>query len=380
MRVCYLSQQIGDIRTGVGTYANNLIPALAERGVEATVIGRGEAPDWPGVSYHPVPWSMRDPTPEGWLSFAWGAARRLRRLGAGSFDLVHFLDARESLFARRRRGARVVGTIHDCYLAEAARSPRYWKARYTDWLPRYGYHRVARILERRALRRLDAVIANSDYVRQAVTAGYRLPPERLRTVHYGLVFPWGPPPGGRTRRCPEVLFVGANLERKGLPALLRALVAVRPTVPGLRLHVVGDHPVRPRMEALARELGIAPLVVFHGFLPHDALSPLYRTARVLALPSEVEGFGITLLEAMHSGLPVIGSVRGGSAELVREGWNGYLVEPGDVATLAARLGVLLTDDRLCAELGGHGRETAARFALPRMVDETLAVYRAVVPA
>ena len=375
MRVCFLSQQIGDIRTGVGTYANNLIPALAGRGVETTVIGRGEAPTWPGVSYHPVSWPTHDPTPEGWLSFAWGAARRLRRLGFEGFDLVHCLDARESLFVRRRHGVPVVGTIHDCYLAQAA-GPRYWKARYSDWLPRYGYHRLARLLERRALRRLDAIIANSDYVRQAVVTGYGLGRERLRTIHYGFEFPWGAP-AGRAPGRPEVLFVGANLERKGLPGLLRALAALRPAVPGLRLHVVGDHPVRPRMEALARELGIASLVVFHGFLPHEALAPLYGTARVLALPSEVEGFGITLLEAMHSGLPVIASTRGGSAEVVREGWNGYLVEPGDVPTLARRLRALLTDDRLWAELGDRGRETAARFALPRMVEETLALYRGV---
>ena len=378
MRVCFVSQQLHDIRTGVGTYANNLIPALIARGVSATVVGRGAAPAWPGVTVHTVAPSRRDPTPEGWFSFAWGAARELRRLG-GRFDLVHFLDAREALF-HGRRGAPVLGSIHDCYLAEADPSPGYWKARYADWFPRWAYHRVARVLERRALGKLDALIANSDYVRQAVAAGHALPLERLRTVYYGFTFPWGPPPAGETRRRPEVLFIGANLQRKGLPALLRALAGLRAELPELRLHVVGDHPMRPQMEALARELGMGGLVTFHGFLPHDALAPLFRAARVLALPSEVEGFGITLLEAMHCGVPVIASTRGGSPELVRDAWNGFLVEPGDVDTLAARLRVLLTDDRRWAELRAHGEETAAGFTLPRMVDETLAVYRTLVPA
>src|SRR5262245_48417034 len=202
----------------------------------------------------------RDPTPEGWLSFAWAAARRVRGLGAG-YDLVHFLDAREALFFRPRRGVPVVGTIHDCYLAEAARTLGYWKARYADWLPRYAYHRVARTLERRALGRLDAIVANSDYVRAAVAGAYRLPAGRLRTIYYGFVFPWESPPRAEAHRRPEILFVGANLQRKGLPALLHALVEVRAAVPEVRLHVVGDHPVRPHMEALARELGVAGQVV-----------------------------------------------------------------------------------------------------------------------
>ncbi len=378
MRVCIVSQQIQDIRTGLGTYANNLIPALAGRGVEVTLVGRGEAPGWAGVTYHGVPPVKGDPTPEAWLSFAWGARSRLRRLAAAGVDLIHFLDARESFFWRRRQGVPVVGTIHDCYLAEAATGLRYWRARYADWLPRYAYHRVARVLERRALGRLDALAANSDYVREAVARSYRLPAERLRTIYYGFVFPWASPPASDTCRRPEILFVGANLQRKGLPALLRAVAALRTAVPGLRVHVVGDHPVRPQMEALARTLGVAGLVTFHGFLPHEALAPLYRTARVLALPSEVEGFGITLLEAMHSGMPVIASAHGGSPELVRDGWNGYLVAPGDVDALATRLRTLLTDDPVWTELAGHGRETAGRYALPRMVDETLALYGAVV--
>jgi glycosyltransferase involved in cell wall biosynthesis len=370
-----VSQQIQSIRTGLGTYANNLIPALAGGGHEVVVVGRGDDPGWPGVEYHAVPRGAHDPTPEDWLSFAWHAARRVAALGRTRRpDVVHFLDAREALWARA--GDRpLVGTIHDCYLAEAAVGPGYWKARYGDWLRRWAYHRVARRLERRALAKLALVVANSDYVRRAVGERYGFPPARLRTIYYGFVFPWDPPAEPSARR-PEVLFVGANLERKGLPALLRAVAALGERVPGLRLHVVGDHPSRRGMEALARALDVAPRVTFHGFLPNEALAPLYRTVRALALPSEVEGFGITLLEAMHCGVPVIGTTRGGSAELVRDGWNGYLVEPGDVHGLTERLRMLLTDDAAWAALAGHGRETAARFTRARMVAETLDAYRA----
>ena len=374
MRVCFVSQQIGTVRTGVGTYANALVPAVAAAGHPATLVGRGADPQWPGVTYHAVPAAPGDPTPEGWLSFAWLAARRLRRLlAAGGFDVVHFLDAREALFAPRR-GA-MVGTVHDCYLATASPALGYWRRRYGDWARRWAYHRLARRLEQAALGRLDRLIANSNYVREALVAAYRLPPRALRTVYLGFSFPWPAAEDGARAGTRAVLFVGANFERKGLPALLAALARVRPRVPDVELHVLGDHPSRRRMEARAAALGLGGRVTFHGFVPRAEVAACYRSAALLALPSEVEGFGITLLEAMHSGLPVIASAEGGSGELVRDGWNGYLVQPGDVGGLADRLLELLGDERRRAEMGGNGRRTAERFTLGRMVDETLAVYR-----
>jgi len=376
MRICFVSQQVADIRTGVGMYANALIPAVAEAGHRTTLVARGRAPGWKDVDHHPVPAVPRDPTPEGWLSFAWIAARRLGALGgARAFDVVHFLDAREALFARRADGASLVGTVHDCYLAAASPDLSYWRSRYSDWVRRWAYHRLARRLERAALRKLDALIANSRYVERQVGAAYALPPRALRTIYHGFRFGWEARSAGSPSS--DVLFVGANFERKGLPGLLRALARVRERVPDVHLHVAGDHPSRRHMEGLAGELGLAEHVIFHGFLPRADVAALYRGAAVLALPSEVEGFGITLMEAMHSGVPVIASTEGGSAELVRDGWNGFLVAPGDVATLADRLLVLLTDGQRRAEMAANGRETAGRYPLARMVAETLAVYREV---
>jgi glycosyltransferase involved in cell wall biosynthesis len=376
MRICFVSQQIAEIRTGVGTYANSLIPAVAAAGHGVAVIGRGTRPAWPDVAYHAVPGAPADPTPEGWLSFAWLAARRLRELAASArFDVVHFVDAREALFAHANGRVPFVGTVHDCYLAAASPRPSYWRRRYGDWARRWAYHVVARRLERTALRRLRLLIANSRYVEREVAAGYALPAGALRTVYYGFRLDWAPAPGGERRAPPEVLFVGANFERKGLPGLLRALAQVKDRVPDARLHVVGDHPSRPRMAALAAALGLGERVVFHGFLGRADVGARYRAAAVVALPSEVEGFGIALLEAMHAGVPVVASTQGGSGELVQDGRDGYLVAPGDVPALADRLLRLLTDERRRAEMGASARRTAEGFTLARMVDATVAVYR-----
>src|SRR5262249_38053514 len=138
-------------------------------------------------------------------------------------------------------------------------------------------------------RRLDVLLANSDWVRRSILETYGFPGERARTVYLGL--PPAPPLRPGPRR-PDVLFVGVNFQRKGLPTLLRALVAVRRAVPDVRLTVMGDHPTRPAMEALARALGVADVVTFTGLVPRATVLDACVTARVLALPSEVEGFGL----------------------------------------------------------------------------------------
>ncbi len=79
MRICFVGQQIGEVRTGVGTYANTLVPAVSALGHEVTLVGRGTtSPRGAGITYHRVPSATHDPTPESWLSFAWLASRRLR--------------------------------------------------------------------------------------------------------------------------------------------------------------------------------------------------------------------------------------------------------------------------------------------------------------
>src|SRR5439155_5634 len=113
-----------------------------------------------------------------------------------------------------------------------------------------------------------------------------LPPRALRTIYHGFRFGWEARSAGSPSS--DVLFVGANFERKGLPGLLRALARVRERVPDVHLHVAGDHPSRRHMEGLAGELGLAEHVIFHGFLPRADVAALYRGAAVLALPSEVE--------------------------------------------------------------------------------------------
>jgi glycosyltransferase involved in cell wall biosynthesis len=198
------------------------------------------------------------------------------------------------------------------------------------------------------------------------------------------------PPGVDTRLfCPDssepssrrVLYVG-RVEKssrwKGLHVLIEAMDRLRRDIPDVRLDVVGDGDDVPVLSALARRLGVSDAIAWHGRVPHGELAAFYRRAGVTVLPSltESESFGMTLVEAMATGCPVVGSAVGGIPFVVRDGIDGLLVEPGDPLALADALRLVLTSPTTAASLGAAGREAAvSRWDWNRQSERTLAVLR-----
>lgn len=154
-----------------------------------------------------------------------------------------------------------------------------------------------------------------------------------------------------------LLIVGrmATTERyKGHDQILEALPGLLATRPDLRLVVAGDGDDRPRLEARAAELGVAPQVLFTGFVSEATLAELYRRCAVFAMPSRGEGFGLVYLEAMRAGRPCVAARASAAAEVVEDGETGLLVDQDDREDLAGALGRLLDEPDLARSLGEAG--------------------------
>ena len=133
---------------------------------------------------------------------------------------------------------------------------------------------------------------------------------------------------------------------------------MRDAVPAARLTLVGDGDARAGLERLAADLGVRDGVDFVGFRGGDELVDTYRGASVLVLPSltDAESFGMTLVEAMACGRPVIGSRVGGIPDVIEDGVTGLIVPPGDASALAEACLRILRDGALADRLGRDGRE------------------------
>ncbi|MFH1277231.1 MAG: glycosyltransferase family 4 protein [Candidatus Eisenbacteria bacterium] len=225
----------------------------------------------------------------------------------------------------------------------------------------------------------DRIIAVSERVAEGMAAG-GVPRDRLSVVHNGI-------PLESYRSVPEEAVraardsvglregervVGMMARKKGQAELLHAMKTVERKTTILFLGIDRDG----ELEGLRESLRLPHTVVYGGF--RLDVIPYYKLLDLFVLPSVIEGFSLSILEAMALGLPVVCTDAGGNAEAVEEGVNGFLFPPGDTETFGAALRRLLEDDDLRRRIGEANREKAfARFDVAETVRKAEAVYLSV---
>jgi glycosyltransferase involved in cell wall biosynthesis len=171
-----------------------------------------------------------------------------------------------------------------------------------------------------------------------------------------------------------VLFLGHLSADKGVFDLLEAVAAVRDGIPELRLVCAGDGD-RVAVARQAERLGIAEAVKFTGWVGPSGKRALFESAAVLAAPSYDAALPVSLLEAMAAGVPVVASKVGGIPEIIVDGVSGFLVAPGDSASLARLLHKLLLDRETGTRIGAAGRESVRlRHAPERTIAQLEDLY------
>lgn len=161
-----------------------------------------------------------------------------------------------------------------------------------------------------------------------------------------------------------IMYTGVLIPRKGVHFLLEAFDRVQQEFPAAVLWIVGkaqNPDYAARLKQQARKLGLNGRVIFRDHLPQRQLAEYMAKAEVFVLPSESEGLGRVVFEAMAAGIPVIGSEVGGIPEMVENGITGFLVPPKDVTGLAEKLRWILAHPEEARQMGRRGRESARRF-------------------
>ncbi|MBS0552218.1 MAG: glycosyltransferase, partial [Proteobacteria bacterium] len=174
-------------------------------------------------------------------------------------------------------------------------------------------------------------------------------------------------------------MVAQLIPRKGHRYLLVALKDVLPHHPALQVLVFGRGPLEAELRQAIADQGLAGNVRLMGFV--DDLPEILGCLDLLVHPADMEGLGVSLLQASAARVPIIASRAGGMPEAVREGVNGLLIEPGDVAALAAAMNRLLDDSTLRTCMGEAGRKLVLdEFSVDAMCEGNLAIYRRLLQA
>ncbi len=239
-------------------------------------------------------------------------------------------------------------------------------------------------VERSLARVTDALVAVSPEVRDELVAAGIAPREKFSVIRLGIPLEerLGDATAGLDYRrlygISESAFVvgwvGRMTDVKDTDAVLEIVGAARDRGLEAVLVMVGDGPDRVRLEQLAHDIGIARSTFFVGYQPEVA--GYYRLFDAFLLPSVNEGTPVSAIEALASGTPVVATRVGGVPDVVRDGEDGFLFEPGDTDDAAERLALLASDATLRSALGASGRERVLRrYSVSRLVEDVDRLYR-----
>ncbi len=244
-----------------------------------------------------------------------------------------------------------------------------------------------RLLERWLARRTTALVAVSPEVRDDLVALGVAPREKFTVVRLGIELDervganGDGAQGAETRRLlgipPDrfvVGWIGRMTAVKRTDDVLLAVQRLRERGVDAVLCMVGDGPDRDAAERRAHELGIVRDSLFLGY--QDEVAPFYAAFDALILPSANEGTPVSAIEALGGGRPVVATRVGGVPDVVREGIDGFLVDPGDVDAMAERLARLAADPSLRRRMGEAGRASVReRYSVERLLDDVDRLYR-----
>lgn len=248
---------------------------------------------------------------------------------------------------------------------------------------RIGFGKWHREAEKLNARHADVVVANAEAVRRVCIEEEGCDPSRVVVVKNGIDLPRFDAAVAAGLQAPlpvpedakVVAIIGNLWPVKGHRTLVEALGLLKGELPGWRFVCAGDGPERPWIEQRIQELGLSDRLFLLGHRL-DVPAVLAR-AHAAALCSSAEGLSNALMEAMAARLPIVATRVGGNPELVRDGYNGFLVPYGDAAALAARFRELLSGPaELRAEMGRRGRaQIEAELTLEHLADGHAALYR-----
>ena len=238
-------------------------------------------------------------------------------------------------------------------------------------------------LEKWMAGKTDAIICVSNAIKKSLTENMGLEKNKLKVIRNS-ISEWPITDREKIRKSYNIekdKFLIGSVARlipsKGIDILLKAVPDILDENPGIRLMIVGSGPEEIKLKRLAAELGIESKVIFTGSVAD--IHNYYSAFDIFVLPTLSEGLGITILEAMSFGLPVLASAAGGITEVITHERNGILIEPGDINELRTALQFLLDNPAKAKQYGCRAKEDIKKtFANNRMIQETILVIKEII--
>ncbi len=288
-----------------------------------------------------------------------------------AFDVIHahdWLTCRAAIRAKTMSGKPLILHLHSLESDRAGKP--------------FGGNPLVREIENTALLLADRIVAVSQHTKDAIMREYEIPGDKIEVVHNhydpsGLIAPIGLENAYtyledmKKQGYKVIANVGRLTIQKGLPGLLRAFQKVVHFAPKTLLLMVGSGEQRNELIALSAELGIGQNVLFADFQRGKGYRDAYTVADLFVMPSVSEPFGLTALESIGYGTPVLLSRQTGVSEIIK---NALKVDFWDVDEMANKMTALVQNDALRDELHANSLREYLRYSWDHSADKLLDIY------
>lgn len=373
MKIGFDAKRAAQNKTGLGNYSRFVIRALADYAADNQYLLYTPDPKKTGLleSLAGKPnVKVCFPRSKFWKRFSalWRVRGISRQIISDKVDLFHGLSGELPLTIGKARNTKSIVTIHDLIFL---RYPGYYT---------FFDRKIYTYKFRKACRNSDRIIAISECTKRDIVSFFHIPERKIEVIYQGCDESFKSTiPEEKLKKVrqkydlPEryILYVGSIESRKNLLLLARALKHTESSVPVI---AIGKRTAyADKVEGYLKANGLETRMQMLSGIPFDELPAFYRMAAVFVYPSRFEGFGIPLLEALNSGVPVIGAT--GSCLEEAGGPGSVYIDPDDEKGLARSIDRILSDESAREKMIREGKEYAKRFEAPVIAAVLSEVYR-----
>jgi glycosyltransferase involved in cell wall biosynthesis len=347
----YYTAEIGKLG-GVATFRTNLL-----RSLEKSV----------GITYFPHPNDRL---------FFYELTKVYKKILAKEFDIIHFTVAPNLvnsspvlLKLARARNIPTILNVHGMLQVE-------------NLILGLPFESISRSLSDSIAyyKRVDKIVVNSEFMRNNLCKFYKLDIEKIEVIPNGVDIK-------RFSNCshkialsgnPSILFLARPTKLKGIDIMIRAIAKLKFDLPNLKLHIVGNcQKTNDYVSHLIKEQKVEENVVFHGEANSSLVPSYFKSANIFVNPSRYEGFGITILEAMASGTPIIASNIKSFNEILIDGKNALFFRAMDPDDLSEAILTLYKDPNLGKQLAQHALQEVKKYSWSAVAQKYLSLYKSV---
>lgn len=315
------------------------------------------------------------------ILFGLSLRKYLNKIDLTQYDVLHNIDLISASFLNYKKINKQVpsiNSINDYYALSSSWDPFNFPYYSSDFIKRYFHYNMVKIFNIKALSECSMIIANCKYVKKIVVKEADVKSKKVEVVYRGTDFKrFNIKPTKDKYTNKNILFIGVNMERKGLDYLIKAMPKIVKEFPESKLFVVGSikEKYREKLAAFAIDHNCFNNIRFVDYVDKEKITKYYANANVVILPSIIEALGQVTLEGMASRTPVISTSVGGVPELITKE-TGFLIKSKDSEAIYRKIKYIFKHPKKAKVIGTTAnKRVKALFTRERMMKDILECYK-----